>query len=352
MRVVLLSAASPRYRCAVNLDSSDSPRAPRWPRAATIGALLVGLCATPIASDAIALPPPTALDVPVDGGRPYIKGEKPPSPGARLKDGRAKPQPAPKKAATADKQAAAPRKTPKTPPKTAKKPEKPASKPTIRKRDVPAIEKPRRVIEGPRRRPKPAKEVVPDTILAMLDAGRLIVPRAIVGLASGYDQFPDLGATGVDLALLRPASARHFYGGRLGVYTPTVQAANWYTEAGDKLPMYHDIRLTFVNATFEYAYRRRIVGPVGLQLRFGIGINLALGEVERAEVLPTCERPFSKCPHWRKVGRPSSTLPSPVWPALRASGGLFVNLGDHVGLHLEGGLRDALYAGAGLSFRR
>lgn len=212
---------------------------------------------------------------------------------------------------------------------------------------------PRRTLEGPVEATTQSRVAPPPTLFVMLDVGQLVVPTTVIMLGSGFDTVPDVGGVAFDLTVMRPANQRHSYGARIGVAQPTVPAANWYDADGSATPRWHDLRLTFIAAAFEYAYRRKLIGPVGIHLRFGLGANLAVGELERAEVLPTCKPPLDRCPHWREVGRHGDlSLPSPIWPSLRATGGLFVDLGDHFGLHVDAGLRDAVWVGAGLSFRK
>ncbi len=319
--------------------------------AASIGAI----CALS-ASDATALPPPTEIDAPIGGGRPVVRGEKPPEPGKELGKRRVKTAPAPTATDPGDRASKTP--TPAAGDPATKKPKPPPVEPKPVAKTKPPVAKPaptpvvRKPVATVSRRPRRrARRVHAKTILVFLGGGRLSVPRSVVTLASGFDTTPDLVATAVDIAVMRPAAPGHFYGARIGIASPQVPAANWYNADGSGTPLWHNIDLTFIDLAFEYAYRRPIIGPVGLLLRFGIGVNIAAGDVERVEVLPTCSAPAQRCPHWPEVGRHSG-MPSPIWPSLRATGGLFANLGDNLGLHVEGGVRDAVYVGAGLSFRQ
>ncbi len=348
---------------------------------------------------AFAVPPPTVLEVPVDGSRPRVKGEQPPPPGAKLNTAKRPLAVAPaeevtstgatqagggaEKDATAKPLGAAVKRAP-VPSTRSVDPltaagvgETSRSAAGVRVSDKRAVPVPRQVVQGPLTLPQvpsapidvgatggdeeaPDEDLADDreglstndTILLLLDGGPLALPDALAQLAVGYDTFPSIVGMGFDLTVLRPASARHNYGARLGLAVPSIPAANWYNADGSGVPMYHDVGLTFIDAAFEYVYRRLVVGALGLQLRVGLGLTVVVGELERAEVLPTCKPPVARCPHWREVGRRDSSLPSPVWPALRASAGIFARLGRHLGVHADVGFRDAFYAGAGLSLRR
>ncbi len=260
-----------------------------------------------------AAPPPTQLDLGPDAHRPVVPGERSPGPDAKLP--------------------------------TALAPVKPKPKPAPKVRP-----EPKPVVLAPRVR---RRERVPDLIV-QVDGGRVSVPRSIVALAAQADHFPDLMGYALDITVLKPATARHAFGARLGLLVPLVPAANWYQDGPDaKRPVFTELDVVGLDLAFEYLYRRKVVGPVGFFVRAGLGLAFAIGSVRRTETLPTCApEQFARCPHWRRAGTQPNTLPSPVWPALRATGGLFVDLGRHLSLSFEGGLRDALYVGGGVAFRK
>lgn len=305
-----------------------------------------------LAAPAVALPPPTELDVPIDGGRPRVAGEKPPPPGKKLGQPAAQPpKTTPDAPEPPESEAATPDATKPEPPKPLEPPKPPEPPPALTVTE-PAPPAPPRPLPTLHRRSPADSLTTPHTIAVLLDVGRANMPRAIIAAASGFDDLPNLVGSGYDLTILRPANIRHAYGIRLGMTVPTIPAANWTKSGTNVGALYHAVDLTFIDIAFEYIYRRRIAGPVGLLVRLGGGIGLAVGSVERVETLPKCANSVQTCPHWQTVGRHSSDLPSPVWPSLRASGGLFVDLADNWGLHVDAGLRDALWIGAGLSFRR
>lgn len=269
--------------------------------------LLCTATALPSAAAQATTPPPTLLDLRPDGERLRVPGEPTPAPQARL-------------------------------PSKLAKPAVRRSKPKI-----PARKPPR-----PRRRRRVAP---PGSTLSLFDIGQVSVPRTLATLAAGADRIPDLVGVSVDLTILRAATWRHAYGVRVGLLTPMVPAANWYLDApGAKPPVYTEVDLLGLDLAFEYIYRRKIVGPVGLMFRGGLGAVFALGSLRRVETLPGCEDARrDTCPHWRKAGVQPNVMPSKVWPAVRATGGLFVELGGRFGFHVEAGLRDAVYFGAGVS---
>ncbi len=257
--------------------------------------------------------PPSQLELGPNSARPHVEGERPPTTTARLP-------------------ARLPAITPKAKPKPKPKPVKP---------------------KPPVLRPRPEPAEPPGSTLVLFDVGRVSVPRQIVVLAANADRFPDLIGVSVDISVLRASDWHHAYGVRVGLLTPSVPATNWYLDApGSKPPVYTEVDLIGLDVAFEYAYRRKLIGPVGVMLRGGLGLAVAVGSLRRVETLPGCaDEDRATCPHWRKAGVQPNALPSPVWPAVHATAGLFVELAGRFGLHVEAGVRDAVYVGAGVSLR-
>ena len=190
------------------------------------------------------------------------------------------------------------------------------------------------------------------SLLVLLDGGWITVPRAFIDPFVDYEVHPDLVGLGLDLTLLRAATGRHYYGGRLGLAIPTIADANWYSADGKPAPRFTEVGVVLIDLAFEYAYRRSLFGPIGVMLRTGLGIGLIAGDVVRTETLPVCpDGDQATCPHWRKVGSQPTLLPSRIWPSLHLALGLTADLSGGFGAHVEAGLRDVPYVGGGLSFR-
>lgn len=270
-------------------------------------------CWLPSPTWAGVMAPPTRIDVAPGAGRASVAREPQPKAGMKLPMatvGTAKPKPKPK---------------PK--PRTVKP--KPRAAPKITE-----FRRPR----GPGFR-------------VHLDVGQVTVPRSIVTLAGQVNQFPDLTARTVDISVVR-TGGNHAWGGRLGLLFPQVPAANWYLSTSDaERPVYTEIDLVGVDLAFTYGYRRRLLGPLGVALRAGAGMTIAAGSVRRSQTIPTCApSQFATCPHWRKAATDPNALPSAVWPALRATGGLFVEFGKFSAT-IEAGLRSVVFVGAGFAVR-
>ena len=261
-------------------------------------------------------PPPSELSLSPNGQRPTLDGERGPKATDRLPGRFTAPTPKPK-------------------PKAKPKPK-------------PKVIKPRKPRPSQRQTHTRAR-----SLLVLVDVGQVSVPRTIVSLAANANNFPDLIGVSMDISLLRAATWRHAYGVRVGLLLPSVPAANWFSDApGAKPPVYTDVDLVGLDIAFEYAYRRKVIGPLGFMMRGGLGIAVALGSVRRVETLPGCTpAQAATCPHWRRAGAQPNALPSPIWPALHATGGLFIELGGRFGAHVEAGLRDAPYVGVGISLR-
>lgn len=295
--------------------------------------------------------PPTVLDLAPGANRPVIAGEPAPDPQARLGAAakaaadqiKAAELAAEKLAAAqaAAAQAAAAQAA------AATQAQKQAE--TARLSKEAAAERQR--IAAAERRMKARDAAAAGGLLVLLDGGRVTVPRALMDAMVATEVYPDLVGVGLDLTLLRSATARHHYGGRIGLGIPTVPDANWYSPDGDPAPRFTEVDAVLIDLAFEYAYRRHLFGPVGVMFRTGIGVGIIAGDVLRTETLPVCPGgDLATCPHWRKVGQQPAPLPSRVWPSLHAALGLTADLGGGFGLQVDAGLRDALYVGGGLSF--
>ncbi len=321
--------------------------------------LVTGFCSNAQASEPAV--PPTLLDLSFSGGRPVIKGEKAPPAAARLGGEAArKRMEAARKAKEAERRAKEAQRKAKDAAKTlaasaAKKAATEARKSAAEKKRRLAAQRAAeaaRASRGEAARLRAEQSMLADrSLLVLLDGGWVTVPRAFIDALNDREMHPDLVGMGFDISFLRPATARHYYGGRVGLAIPLVPSANWYSADGQPSPRYTEINAVLIDLAFEYVYRRKLFGPVGTMFRGGLGMGIIAGDVNRTETLPVCpDDNMETCPHWRKVGQQDAPLPSRIWPSVHVSLGLTVALGSSFGLHVEGGLRDAPYLGGGLSF--
>ncbi len=327
-----------------------------------LAALIVGVCVPAVASEPSEQP--TLIKVPIGGGRPAVQGERPPPPDARLGGDAAREQAEAARKAAEAKRIAAERKKKEAADAAAKDAatKAAAAKAAAAKTAAARAAAAKSAAQAERRRAdaERAREaarlraetaaVAGRTMVVMLDAGWVTVPRAFVDALSDREMHPELVGVGFDISLLRPATARHHYGGRIGLAVPLVPAANWYSADGKPSPRYTEVDAVLIDLAFEYVYRRKLFGPVGAMFRGGLGMGIIAGDVQRIETLPICpDDNQATCPHWRKVGQQDAPLPSRIWPSVHVSVGLTVDLGSSMGLHVDAGLRDAPYVGGGLS---
>ncbi len=332
-------------------------RRPPWALPSLIGALALSLAVSVSAEE----PPeePTLLDLPISGGRPVIKGEKAPPPEARLggeaarkradAERKRKLAEQARKKTEQERQAAAKKAAAEAKAAAAKKAALAAQRSAAEKKRRAAQAAAARADEAARLRAEQAL-IANRSVLVIVDGGWVAVPRAFVDALNDREMHPDLVGLGFDISVLRPAGARHHYGGRIGLAIPQVPSANWYSADGKPSARYTEVDAVLIDLAFEYVYRRQLFGPVGTMFRGGLGMGIIAGDVQRVETLPVCPGDnLETCPHWRKVGRRDAPLPSRIWPSVHVSLGLTVALGSSFGFHVEGGLRDAPYLGGGLS---
>jgi len=77
----------------------------------------------------------------------------------------------------------------------------------------------------------------------------------------------------------------------------------------------------------------------------GLGVGFLVGNLETAEVLPTCEAPAANCAHWRTATNENADLPTRIIPILHVTTGFQFEIGDDVLVRLSVGFRDVFYAG-------
>lgn len=136
-------------------------------------------------------------------------------------------------------------------------------------------------------------------------------------------------------------------------WTPlTPPAGNWLT-AGDPATAATYARSGLQLISVDASYRKyvNLADWFHWFIGAGIGVGILVGDVDTAEVLPTCTEPVEKCAHWRVATNEKADLPTRVIPVLHLTTGLQVDLGDGGMVRLEAGFRDVLYLGltAGLA---
>ena len=267
---------------------------------------------------ALAEPVLTTIELRSAGGTPQIPGEALPAPGSKLPQRPVDPPPAP-------------------PPIVAPTP--PVAEPVQLAKPAPAtvVRKPVPLLQ------KSALEV---------SVGPVWLPSGAWQLFSKLDHHPELYGLGIDLAWHVPLSGRNSLAIRGGVTLPNVPSANWYASSSTELPMWTVVKLTLIDIAAEYVNRTPLTDRIDFTVRAGAGLLILAGSVDRTETLPTCA-PAKRdtCPHWRHVADGQADLLSRVWPALRATAGAEWSPTPTTVLHLDLGLRDGLYAGAGGALR-
>ncbi len=265
--------------------------------------------------------PPTTLDVPEDGGRPFVPGEMPPPPDRRLPVQRLPEAPTP-----AVVQAPQPQ-----PPIVAPPP--PVAPPEAEKPLAPWL-------------PKHAFQ---------LEVGPMWLPQPLFGLFSRFDKHPQLRGTAIDLSWWSPVLRDRWVAVRLGVGLPSVPAANWY-ESGQPhsddpaqtgwRPLYTRMGLVTLDVAVDYVARVKLLDRLDWTWRAGLGLVFLVGTVDLQETLPNCRQADRQtCPHWRNVGQSEASLPR-VLPMVRATTGLAWRLTERTSVGVEGGLRDVPWVGA------
>jgi len=291
--------------------------------------MLIALCATGwqgvAPSAARAQPQLTPIELQSDGGTPRIPGEPLPPPGARL------------------------------PPRIEAPPATPPPKPETPQPETPKPEQPKQlpVLAPPKAPPVVArKPAAPQRPLLELSAGPVWVPSGAWGLVSRLDHHPELFGFGLDLAWHVPLSGRNSLAIRGGIALPNVPAANWYASGSAALPMWTVIKLALIDVAADYVHRTPLSDRLDWMWRAGLGLLVLAGDVERTEALPICA-PDKRdtCPHWRHVADGKADLLSRVWPALRLTTGLQWSPTPDTALHIDAGLRDGVYIGAGGALR-
>ena len=300
----------------------QTARRGKEPRAVALAALVFAVLLAACPRPAKAEPPLTPLELQSEGGTPHIPGEALPPPGARL------PPPAQPQALP--------------PPKVEPPPKKPEPPPTL-----PVIAPPRPPPPIVARQP-----VAPQRPELEVSIGPMWIPQAAWNVVSRLDHHPDLFGLGIDMAWHIPLSGKNSLAIRGGVALPNVPAANWYASSSTSLPMWTVVNLALIDLAVDYVHRSALTDRLDWTWRAGLGVLVLAGDVTRTEVLPTCA-PDKRdtCPHWRYVADGKADLLSRVWPAVRLTTGFEWSPTPSTALHIDAGLRDGLYLGAGGALR-
>ncbi len=292
---------------------------------------LVATAVLLLAAPCLAQVTPSVLVVPDQGGRPQIPGETSPA---------------------ADRQLVAPGLQVGNNPA----PVVPATRPA-----APASADPGELGAKKAQSPEPKRQLPwrPQSAL-QLEVGAALLPNTAMAWWSRYDKHPQLRGTAIDLTYWWPLASDRWLGLRAGLVMPSVAATNWYESA--KLPtadpnnnawrpLYTDIGIHGIDLAVDYIGFVPLHERVAWTYRAGVGLLILPGNATTIETLPSCkvsERPT--CAHWPSVGQGTAPVP-PVLPSLRATTGFAFAIGGPVWLTLEGGLRDVLWAGGGVSVR-
>ena len=108
--------------------------------------------------------------------------------------------------------------------------------------------------------------------------------------------------------------------------------------------------LGFLSVAASYTWRFDVsVDRLRLFVGLGLAFGVFLGDVSATDVLPVCEPPAARCPHWRWATRRTLELPTPVLALPIVHGGVDLRLVGQLWLRLEAGLYGIPFAGAALA---
>lgn len=127
-------------------------------------------------------------------------------------------------------------------------------------------------------------------------------------------------------------------------YSP--DPGNWLelgAEATDAT--YAENGLHFISIDASYRNQIRFTQGFRAMVGGGLGLGILAGDLDTAEVLPTCESPIAECAHWPRATAGNADLPTRIAPVLHFLAGLEVDLGAGLTLRAQGGFRNAFYAG-------
>jgi|GEM_PF-1746068 len=126
----------------------------------------------------------------------------------------------------------------------------------------------------------------------------------------------------------------------------TTDAGNWLeTATPPSGASYAEPGLHMISVDAMYRKQFPITGSFRAMLGGGLGLGILLGDIETAEVLPTCVEPVSKCAHWPGATDETAELPTRIVPIVHITGAFELDLGEGFTVRLQGGFRDLFYAG-------
>jgi hypothetical protein len=126
----------------------------------------------------------------------------------------------------------------------------------------------------------------------------------------------------------------------------TTDAGNWLeTHTPSFGGSYAEPGLSMLSIDAMYRRQLPITSAFRAMLGGGLGIGVLLGDIETAEVLPTCVEPVAECAHWPRATTKKAELPTRVVPVVHITAGLEVDVGEGFSLRLQGGFRNLVYVG-------
>jgi len=126
----------------------------------------------------------------------------------------------------------------------------------------------------------------------------------------------------------------------------STDAGNWLEQSTPAFgASYAEPGLHMISVDAMYRKQFPITSSFRAMLGGGLGLGILLGDIETAEVLPTCVEPVAKCPHWPGATNETAELPTRIVPIVHVTAGLELDVGEGFSVRLQGGFRDLFYAG-------
>ncbi len=126
----------------------------------------------------------------------------------------------------------------------------------------------------------------------------------------------------------------------------TTDAGNWLeTRTPAFGASYAEPGLHMISVDAMYRKQLPVTSTFRGMVGGGLGLGVLLGDIETAEVLPTCVEPVAECPHWPRATTKNAELPTRIVPVVHVTAGLELDVGDGFSLRLQAGFRNLVYAG-------
>jgi hypothetical protein len=175
-----------------------------------------------------------------------------------------------------------------------------------------------------------------------------IIPKFMFGLA--FEESTDLSSASAGVAIEFGDLDESVWAVELDWTSLTPRAGNWNNFFSDPADAFY-LESTLQMFSVDLSYRNNL--PIASWFRAvfggGLGVGYLSGDLETADVLPTCTDPVSACAHWPRATTSKVELPTRIIPVLHFTGGLEVDIGP-VTVRAEAGFRDVLYTGLSLGF--